>query len=177
MAKRKEKVASTPGVKVSEAPRLRYKFGAIEVVEYYGHSLKKLGITPGPQALNLNFNVQMNFGLALDINNANPAIVVTPELTCSLEENHAEIICYLKTNLYFPVEGLDLSIGGSIESQFPEAFLAELVNLALGTARGILYAKNFGTPYALTVMPPMDIKSLIPKGPWLMPPNPTEVEY
>jgi hypothetical protein len=171
MAKKKNAKEDSASLK----PPLKYRFGAIEVIEYSGHSLKKLGIMPGVHALNLNFNVQMNFGLATDPNGANPAIVVTPELTCSLEENRAEVVCYLKVNLHFPVEGLDMV--GSIENQFPEAFLAELVNLALGTARVILYAKNFGTPYALSVMPPMDIKSLIPKGPWLTPQIPTDVPY
>jgi hypothetical protein len=161
----------------SPETNFRYKFGAIQVVEYWGGGVSEFGITPGViTPLNLNFDVKMAFGLALDMNNANPAIVITPEITCTLQEDHTKKLCYLKITTYFPIEGLEPD-ELTREPHFPDVLLATLINLALGTARGILYAKNFGTPYASTIMPAMDLGSLIPKGPWLTPPNPIEVPY
>jgi hypothetical protein len=162
MAKQKKKqtaINPTPALE----QKLGYKFGALRVVEYSGYDADDLM----GQELKLNFEVRINFGIALE---PTPAIVISPEITCSLLDNPERRLCFLKINTVFPVEGLDAHRDGNKISLPPE-FMGTLINLAIGTARGILYAKNFGTMYGNSIIPPMNIQDLLPKEPFLTLPD------
>ena len=104
------------------------------------------------------------YHLRLEASIANELVLVIlrPEITLYLKSDPEKTICYLRTECVFQCDGLKDYVEEGI-LKLPEGFWVTLINFAVGMARGILYAKNFGFSYSEIIMPPMNTAELIPK--------------
>ncbi len=136
-----------------------YAIASLRVLEYHGTD-----ITPIEKPrLEIAFNVRLEFGVTDDMG----FVVIKPIITGAPKDEPERILCTLVTEMAFKIENLEAyRVGNAIN--VPVAFWGNVINLALGAARGVLFAKNFGMTYAGVVLPVLNVAELIPNVPLLL---------
>jgi hypothetical protein len=142
------------GKKAVDKELLTYGIQSVRIVSYSSHEPKR------QDTFEIEFNVKMLFGVSADLD----VIMIRPNIS-GFANDTKEVVFNLISEFAFNVEQLDAYKDGDLVTPPPE-FMALLINIALGTSRGILYAKNFGSVYSEVIMPVMDVKELIPKDPF-----------
>ncbi len=106
-------------------------------------------------------NIKTEFLVNIDKN----VFAIRP--TISLIDSAKKIITSIKTENYFEIEDLNqyLKKDDSNSIELPESLLSALMNISIGTARGILLAKVGGTALDQLVLPIIPTKSLMPVKP------------
>lgn len=76
-------------------------------------------------------------------------------------------IASIRTEIYFEIDNLEqfLVKGNAKELVLPDILMSTLLNISIGTTRGILVTKVAGTALDYLVMPAIPIKPFIPKEP------------
>jgi hypothetical protein len=161
MSKNKKQLEQTQ----MEEPKVGYRITSSRVLEYTAEDYLPEETPPGTQTtVQFGFNVQSVFGITEDLAN----IVIVLSISGLLNNEPQRRICFLKTEHVFNAENLRTYLKDDRTIELPQPLMATLVGTALGMARGILFAKNFGMSYANIVMPMMDLGELLPKEPFNM---------
>lgn len=140
--------------KHQEKAEITFGIQAMRVLSYSAHEPQR------QDTFEVDFNAKMMFGVAEDLGH----VIVRPDIS-GVAKDTQEPVFNLVCEFLFNVEHLEQYKHGD-EVEPPEKFLGTLIILALGTCRGILYAKNFGSAYADVIMPVMNVQDLIPKNPF-----------
>lgn len=108
------------------------------------------------------FNLKTEFLINIEKN------VVAIRLTVDMsEKKNDKNIVSLRTENYFEIEDLKQYVKKDDPSslELPELLLSALINISIGTARGILITKVGGTVLDQMVLPIIPTKVLIPSKP------------
>lgn len=107
------------------------------------------------------FNVGISLSFSFSVDTKKIACIINVDI-CDAENNRVVI---LKSTCEFAVHDDDWN-GFIKESRFVASaeFLRYLGSQAVGVARGILFCKTEGTPFASLVLPPVNVAKMIKDG-------------
>ncbi len=107
------------------------------------------------------FNVQMLFAVTQDL----LGIAIRTDVTMKLKQEDEFPVLRIATDTVFQLKNLEDYVieGGKVS--MPESIMSTLISISISTTRGILFAKNVGTPFQKVLMPLFNIAELIPQNP------------
>ncbi|MEO6938975.1 MAG: hypothetical protein ABI444_02370 [Candidatus Kapaibacterium sp.] len=137
-----------------------YKIFSIEVVEYH---YKDLDPPPVNNVVRLLHAASMGFQVSDDLKYL--SVTTNPSIHVSEGEGDPKeprLALNASIRIIFSTVNLDSFFeDGSLKA--PKEFTGALVNVCLGTVRGILFAKNIGTKIGNAIMPLFDTAGFIPE--------------
>jgi hypothetical protein len=132
-----------------QSPNFHIESAVSRLIEYHCIDIE-------PVEGEIRFDVKVESGVDLDLQ----FVVLRPEIRMRINERPEEL-CSLKIEVVYRYTGLkDFIVDGALI--LPENVWTLLINIALGTARGMLASKNAGLSYGNTLMPPIETKNLLP---------------
>ncbi len=134
-----------------------YLLQQIEVIEYGYHDLDP---PPANPKIQFGFNVSMKFNAAKDFTFMLCSVFVKGVAT---EEEIGTPQDVLSAHIRFQFHTVNLEpfVEGKIFTP-PTDFMRSLINISLGTSRGILYSKNFGTKIGGVILPSFPTDKFLP---------------
>lgn len=110
----------------------------------------------------INYNLKTEFLVNIEKN-----IVALRLIIKMFEDKDNKLITSIKTENYFEIDNLVqfLKKDDANSLDLPQLLLSALINISIGTARGILIAKVGGTLFDQMVLPVIPTKVLIPSKP------------
>ena len=116
--------------------------------------------------LEIDYRVTVTFRLTQDLKHVILNTIVGAHLKQAPAEQEAPLLAEIDVQTAFATIGLETLLTEANELMLPEPFALSFVNVAIGTTRGILFAKNFGTRYSPLILPLLDGKPFIPAKPF-----------
>lgn len=164
MSKTKRK----PEAAAEEQGSVRVKIAASRVLEYTAEDHLPEIPSQGVVEVQFGFNVQSTFGITQELDR----VIIILSISGFIDNDPKQRACFLKTEHVFEVPDI-VKFKKDNEIELPRGLTATLIGTALGMARGILFAKNFGMSYAGIIVPLIDMEQLIPKEPFRLTDEPT----